>query len=282
VCSSDLIKPPKNWDEFFALNEVAKKYGRALFTYQGIYPGYLEEIIIPALYSAGGKDAVKKFTTYQAGLWTSDAALKVLGTFERIAKTDNMLMKGTVALNHTQSQTAFMQGKAMFIVNGSWFESEMKDAPREDGFQFGFLGVPAFKAGDPLTCLISIEPVYIPAKAKNPQLAKEFIRFLYTKKSIQLNAEKAKGVFAARGAVELAKPYITESAYNCFKAVDQGMIPIEASLAPMAKGSKINISDELYNPISSVMNKELTAQQYAQKLDELYARVRDEIAAAGQ
>jgi N-acetylglucosamine transport system substrate-binding protein len=276
------ITPPRTWDEFFALNDEAKKHDRALFTYQGIYPGYVEEMIIPALYEAGGKDAVKKFTTYQAGLWTSDAALKVLGIFERIATTDNMLMKGTVALNHTQSQTAFMQGKAMFIVNGSWFEAEMKDAPREDGFQFGFLGVPAFKAGDPRTCLVSIEPIYIPAKAKNPQLAREFLRFLYTKKSIELNAEKAKNVFAVKGAVDIAKPYITVSTYNCFKAVDEGMIPIEASLAPMAKGSKINIGDEIYNPISSVMNKELTAKQYADKLDALYASVRAELAAAGQ
>jgi N-acetylglucosamine transport system substrate-binding protein len=276
------IKPPKTWDEFFALSGVAKKYGRALFTYQGIYPSYLEEVLIPALYSAGGSAAVQKFTTYQAGLWTSEAGLKALGVFERIATTDNGLMTGTVALNHTQAQTDFMRGKAMFIDNGSWFESEMKDAPREDGFQFGFLGVPAFKPGDPVTCLIDSEQIYIPAKAKNPELAREFIRYLYTKKSVRLNAEKAKGVFAVKGAVEVAKPYITASAYNCYKAVDQGMVPLVAPLAPVAKGSKINVSDEIYKPISNLMNKEMTAKQWADQLEALYVRIRDEIAKNGQ
>jgi N-acetylglucosamine transport system substrate-binding protein len=276
------IKPPKTWDEFFALSSIAKQNGRALFTYQGIYPSYLEEVLIPALYSAGGVGAVTKFTTYQAGLWTSDAGMKALGLFQRIALTDNGLMEGTVALNHTQSQTAFMQGKAMFIDNGSWFESEMKDAPREDGFQFGFLGLPAFKAGDPVTCLIDSEQIWIPAKAKNPQLAKEFLKYLYTKKSVTLNAEKAKGVFAVKGAVELAKPYITPSAYNCYKAVDEGMVPLVAPLAPLAKGSKINIGDEIYKPISNVMNKEMTAAQWADQMEALYGRIRDEIAANGQ
>lgn len=276
------IKTPKTWDEFFALSDAAKKHGRALFTYQGIYPGYLEEILIPALYSAGGSKAVEKFQTYQAGLWKSEAGMKALGVFERIAQGDNTLMRGTVALNHTQAQTDFMKGKAMFIVNGSWFEAEMKNAPREEGFQFGFLGVPAFKADEPMTCLMDTEQIYIPSKAKNPALAKEFLRYLYTKQSVTLNAEKAKGVFAVKGAVDLAKPFISPAAYNTFKAVEEGIVPVVAPLAPLAKGSKINISDEIYKPISSVMNREMSVTQWAEHLDRIYTGVRDEITKSGQ
>ena len=40
---------PVTWDDFFELGEKAKEKGIALFTYQGIYPGYLESMLWPAL-----------------------------------------------------------------------------------------------------------------------------------------------------------------------------------------------------------------------------------------
>lgn len=271
---------PKTWDEFFALNDKAKADGRALFTYQGIYPGYLEEVLIPAIYAAGGQQAVDDFTGYKEGFWKSEAATKTMDIFSKIANTDNALMKGTVALNHTQAQTAFMQGKSMFCVNGNWFEGEMKDAPREDGFQFGFAGVPGFNAGDPTIALVSVEQMYIPAKSKNPELAKEFMKFIYTDTSVKLNGEKAKAVMAVKGATDMVKNYITPSSYNCFKAVEQGMKPVVAALKPVANGSKINIADEIYKPFSSIMNKQLTVQEYADKLEKVYSKVRDELSKA--
>ncbi len=269
---------PKTWDEFFALNDKAKADGRALFTYQGIYPGYLEEVLIPAVFAAGGQQAVDDFTGYKEGFWSSDGAKKSLGIFDKIAKTDNALMRGTVALNHTQAQTAFMQGKAMFCVNGSWFEGEMKDAPREEGFEFGFAGVPGFNAGDPVIALVSVEQMYIPAKAKNPELAKEFLKFVYTEDGIKLNGEKAKAVLAVKGATEAVKSFITPSAYNCYKAVEEGMKPVVAQLKPVANGSKINSSDEIYKPFSSIMNKQMTVEQYAEKLEKVYKQIREELA----
>lgn len=75
-------------------------------------------------------------------------------------------MDGTVALNHTQSQTDMMMGKALFIVNGNWMENEMKDSPRENGFEFGMTTVPVFNKGDQKYVLSSYEQFSIPAKAK--------------------------------------------------------------------------------------------------------------------
>jgi N-acetylglucosamine transport system substrate-binding protein len=272
------ISPPKTWDEFFALNEIAKKENRALFTYQGLKPQYNEEIIVPALFSAGGRETVDKYFNFGVDLWKSDAAKNVLNIFDRI-NSGSMLMKGTVALNHTQAQTEFMKGKAMFIVNGSWFEGEMKDAPREEGFQFGFLGIPAFKAGDPRTCLINPETLMIPLKAKNPELAKVFLKYIYTENSIKLNGEKAKAVMAVKGAVELVKDSITPSSYDCFKAVENGMVPVLGAFRPLDKGSKINVLDEIYKPISALMNNQLTVAQWADKLDKVYTKVREELGA---
>lgn len=275
------ITPPKTWDELFAMNDTAKETDRALFTYQGLYPGYLEEMLVPAIFSAGGQAALDQFFNYDPEFWNSDAFRQAWGLLEKIATEENGLMKGTVALNHTQSQTAFLQGKAMFMPNGTWFEDEMKDAPREDGFQFGFLGVPALEDGKQVLALSNVEQMVIPAKAKNPELAKEFLKYLYTNKSVQLNAEKAKGVLAVTGAPDLVKEHISETTYNIYKAVDSGMITINGSFKPVAKGSKYNPSDEVYKPISSIMSKQLTLDAYSKNLHKIYTEIQKELQESG-
>ncbi|MDQ1236382.1 N-acetylglucosamine transport system substrate-binding protein [Paenibacillus sp. SORGH_AS306] len=271
------IEVPKTWDELLALNTTAQQNNRALFTYQGLYPGYLEEIIVPSIYSVSKQTGLTDFFDYNPAFWTSDTFRQVWGVLEKIATEDNGLMKGTVALNHTQAQTEFMQGHAMFIPNGTWFEDEMKDAPREEGFEFGFLGVPAFKKGDPVTAMTSVEQIVIPAKAKNPELAKAFLSYLYTDKSVKLNAEKSKGILAVKGAPDLVKEYISDTTYNVYKTVDSGMVAINGSFKSVAKGSKYNPSEEVYNPISSLMNKQMTLDQYSAQMTKLYTELNQEL-----
>jgi N-acetylglucosamine transport system substrate-binding protein len=271
------LSVPKTWDEFFALSATAKDNGRALFTYQGLYPGYLEEVIVPSIYSVGGQEALDQFYNLDPEFWKSETFKQVWGMMERIATEDNALMKGTIALNHTQAQTAFMQGKAMFIPNGTWFEDEMKDAPREEGFQFGFLGAPALTPDKPAMAMTNVEQMVIPAKAKNPELAKEFLKYLYSDKSVKLNAEKSKGVLAVKGAADIAKEYISESTYNVYKAVDSGIVTVNGAFKSVAKGSKYNPSDEVFKPISSIMNKQMTVAEYGDKMYKIYSDIQDEL-----
>lgn len=274
------IAVPKTWDEFFALAPVAAKHGRALFTYQGIYPGYLEEILFPAAWAAGGDAGFSSFVNFDPEYWNSPDGKKVVSVLDRIGNVDNALMKGTVALNHTQSQTEFLKGKALFIVNGSWFEGEMKDAPREEGFEFGFAGVPSFDASVPVSCMAAYENFFIPAKAKNPELAKEFLRYVYTRKSVRLNGEKASAVMAVQGAVEVVKDAISPAAYNTYKAVEAGMRPVAGQWAVLPVGSKLVVNDEVYQPIASLMNRQTSADEYRAHLDATWKKARAEIDAA--
>ncbi|MWV43712.1 carbohydrate ABC transporter substrate-binding protein [Paenibacillus sp. HJL G12] len=271
------IQTPKTWDELFAMNATAKDNGRALFTYQGLYPGYLDEVIIPSIYDLGGQKALDQFFDYDPEFWKGDVFKQVWGNIQKFANEDNGLMKGTVALNHTQAQTSFMQGKAMFIPNGTWFEDEMKDAPREDGFQFGFLGIPSFKSGSSVKAMSQIEQIVIPAKAKNPELAAEFLKYIYSDKSIKLNAEKSKAVMAVKDAADLAKPYISETTYNVYKAVDNGMELVNGAFKTVAKGSRYSPKDEVYKTISSLMNKQMTLDEYSDKMYKMYTEVSKEL-----
>ncbi len=270
---------PETWDEFFALGDTVQADGRSLFTYQGIYPGYLEEMLWPAIASAGGMEAIDAICSYEEGSFNNPIVLSVLQEIADIS-AKGYLLKGTVGMNHTESQSEMMLGKAAFITNGTWMESEMADAPREDGFEFAMTAVPTLKTGDTAYVLDSCEQFSIPAQAKNPELAKEFLRFLYSDESVALFAENAGSVYATKTGRELAKDYISEATYNMYGIYDQeNTKSLIMNFEALPSNSKINISDEVFNPITSVMNGEMTAEEWAESVEAAFAQVRQDRAA---
>lgn len=290
-------KVPQTWDEFFALqteidkpenylvNADGTKTKRSLFTYQGIYPSYLEELLWPAIASTASVDATNKIASYSEGSFKNANVKKVLDNFAKIGK-DGYLMKGTVALNHTQSQADMMMGKSLFIVNGNWMENEMKDSPREKDFQFGMTSAPTFSATDKKYVLSSYEQFSIPAKAKNPELAKEFLKFLYTDDSVKLFAEKANGVYALKDAQNLCKDVLTAKgtkssfvydSFNVFNDSTSMMMNWDA----LPKGSKVNVSKEIFdNCMTLVMNGTMTTDQWMDNVEKAFTQVRSDVAAA--
>jgi N-acetylglucosamine transport system substrate-binding protein len=266
---------PVTWDEFFALGDKAKEQGIALFTYQGIYPGYLESVLFPAIASVAGTDGLKKITTYQEGAFNNPEVLAVLENFKKIAD-GGYLMEGTVALNHTQSQTDQMNNKALFIPNGTWMEEEMKDAPRAEGYAFALAPPPVAQAGSTRYIMSSLEQMSIPANAANPDAAKEFLRFLYTDGSIKDYAQACTAVMATKGAPQLVKDLIPATIYNMFEAYDMpGAAAVFVGFDALPQGSRIaSANDEIFNPISDVMTGKMTAQEWADSIEQAYAQIR--------
>lgn len=267
-------KIPATWEEFFALGDTVSKDGRALFTYQGIYPGYLEEMLWPAIASAGGMDAIDAICSYEEGSFNNPVVLEVLQKFADISSKGHLL-KGTVGMNHTESQSEMMLGKAAFITNGTWMESEMTDAPREDGFEFALAPTPTVKKEDVHYVLDSVEQFSIPAAAKNPELAKEFLRFLYSDESVKLFAEHAGSVYATKTGRELAKEYISTATYNMYGIYDEDNTKsLIMNFDALPSNCKINVSDEVFNPITNVMNGEMTVVEWAENVEAAFAQVR--------
>ena len=262
---------PETWDDFFALGDLAKEEGIALFTYQGIYPGYIESVLWPAIGSAAGLDTLKDIQNYVEGSFSKPEVLEVLKNIQKIS-TDGYLMEGTVALNHTQSQTDMMMNKALFIPNRNWMENEMKDAPRADGFEFGLWHAPVLNKGDQPYVMTSVEQFSIPAAAKNPELAKEFLRFLYTEDSVKLFAEKSGGIYALKAATEWAKEYLTSGVYNMNAVYEHGKSMV-FGFAALPEGTKVSVSDMVFNPLSDVMNGTMTPEQWAAGVEEAIAEV---------
>jgi N-acetylglucosamine transport system substrate-binding protein len=144
--------------------------------------------------------------------------------------------------------------------------------------------VPTFNASDKKYILTSYEQFSIPAKAKNPELAKEFLKYLYTDDSVKLFAEKANGVYALTGAQNLVKNILLSNGstfvYDSFSALD-GATSMMMNWKALPKGSKINISDEIFTKcVTPVMNGSMTTDQWADQVESAFAQARSEIAAA--
>ena len=275
------LEVPKTWDEFFTLGDTLKDIdGRALFTYQGIYPGYMEEMLWPAIANECGEEALTRIANYEEGSFNNEGVLKALTHIKEIAEK-GYLLEGTVGMNHTESQTEMMLGKAAFITNGTWMENEMQDAPREEGFEFAMAPIPTENADDVHYVFDSCEQFSIPAAAKNPELAKEFLRFLYSDESVSAFAEASGALYATKSAREVAKDKLSAAIYNMYGIYEEAKASsLIMSFSAVPADCKVNPKDEIFNPITSVMNDEMTVEEWAQNVEDAFAQIRADQEAA--
>ena len=257
---------PTTWDEFFALGEKAKAKGIALFTYAAANdPSYNEIVVNPTIAVAGGEQALQDCLNYKKGAWKSDAVKKTFNIYQKI-KDGGYLLNGTLAMTHTQSQQQFLQNKCLFIPNGNWLETEMKDAPKAKGFEYGFAGLPTFNKTDKKYIWANCEEMYIPKDAKNIPLAKKFLAFLYEDASIQTLAGKAGIIPPIKGAANLVKNSIDQSVYDTFTITDKGYIPVTGSYA-LTSQTEVNLRDDLYQDLNQIMAGTLTTDKWSENLE---------------
>ena len=76
----------------------------------------------------------------------------------------------------------------------------MADAPRADGFKWGFTALPAVKDGGDRYSTTFVEQIYIPEAAQNKDLAEQFIAFLYSDKAVELFYKNSKATIPTTNA----------------------------------------------------------------------------------
>ena len=275
---------PKTWSEFFTLGDRVRTIdpNRALFTYQGIYTGYLENLVFPAIAGAAGLDAAKALMNYEQGSVSTPEVKAVLQNLGDIA-ANGYLMESTTALNHTDSQAAFMRGDALFHPNGAWVVNEMAEADREAVFSWSVAAPPALKAGAEQYALAHLESVWIPKAAKNKAAAKDFLEFMYSDESMLLAAELAGAAMPIEGGLDLVLDKLDPSVAGFFTLFNEGVLPMTSSWSPLPDGTKIDPRAEFWDKnIAGLMEGEVSVDELSANMEAVFARVRDEIQAAGK
>jgi len=176
---------PATWDDFMALSKKITAAGMSPFTYQGKFPYYIYEPMLTMAAKAGGMGIVESIDNLEPNAWTAPEVVAAAeGIHEIVAK--GYLLKGSQGLSHTESQTAWCQGKAAFIPCGNWLSNEMK-AITPKGFDMVVVPTPSLGAGDklPVTAMHASpgEGFLVAEQGKNKQGGLEFLRAMLSAKA---------------------------------------------------------------------------------------------------
>ncbi|WP_028548815.1 extracellular solute-binding protein [Paenibacillus sp. UNC451MF] len=173
---------PKDFPSFLAVADKIKASGMTPYIHTGVYPYYIAGgLLDSATVSANKDDAsiLKKVASLEPGIFKSEPVMKALDKIVQL-RDKGLIDPGSVSLNHTDSQALWLQHKAAFIPNGLWLENEMKkDIPQ--GFDFGFIPSVSQDKGGKYIAIPYTSTIAVAKKAKNPDAAKAFIQFLFTK-----------------------------------------------------------------------------------------------------
>lgn len=264
---------PKTWDEMFALGDKAKNDGIALWSYPTA--GYYDGTIAAMLAGTGGVQAFEDAMNYKEGFWNSDSAKLALDT---IAKLKDYLEPSVVANANDQgfknNQQLILDNKALFIPNGTWLPDEMKDAPRADGFEWGFMAYPAFKTGGDQYSYNFFEQMYIPKDAANKELAEDFMAYMYSDEAVKVIAENAKAVVPVKGAIEIASKSLDSLQIEMFKIYENGAKPVMGGFAATEPVEGVTFGDIYTGTVDSIMTGEKTVADWQKALQEASDKLR--------
>ncbi|WP_093798484.1 N-acetylglucosamine/diacetylchitobiose ABC transporter substrate-binding protein [Streptomyces sp. Wb2n-11] len=195
---------PENWDDMLALCAKAKKKGIAGWTYAGKHPYYLPFSLYPFIAKIGGRKVLDKIDNLEPNAWSDPAVKAAFEAYYELFKK-GYILKGTPGIDHIQSQTAWTQGKALFIPNGSWVENEAAKTMPAD-FKLAVGAPSGLDSSDKLpfgTIWASGgEPFIVPKSAKNPDGGMEQLRIMLSEASSKNFTQSVKSLTALNGGTE--------------------------------------------------------------------------------
>lgn len=251
-------EPPKTWDEFFALAPKIKAKGMAPYVHDAVHGYYPRWALFASIWKSVGKQAVIDIDNLKDGAWKVDGVLRALEPWEKLVK-DKLLLPGK--LDHTQSQQAWLDGKAAFIQVGTWLKNEMA-ATIPPGFEMT-LSDYWHNPGDPAAKDVfasSGEGFVVPSKAPNKAAAKEFLRAVLSKQASAKFAELTKSLASTKGSGDNVQDSALASANELMKNGGDDLISFKFPdyYADLDKESQ-NLSEEL-------MAGRITAKQFVDKM----------------
>ena len=258
-------KVPETWDEMWVLGDEAKKKGISLFTYPT--SGYFDAFLYALLHEAMGPDLYARAMTYETGVWDTPEAKQVFDIIAKLATyTESTTPANANDSNFTKNQQLILDGKALFMPNGTWVVGEMANAPRAEGFRWGFTALPAIKAGGERASFGWFEQVWMPSEAKNKDLGKSFIAFLYSDKAAQIFATKtADGGPAIQPIFGLADK-LTGDDKLFYSIYDTGATAVMSSFATFDPIPGVTIRDTFLSPIDSLVTGDKTITDYVNQI----------------
>lgn len=251
---------PATWDEMWALGDAAAEEGIALFTYPTA--GYFDAFFYALLHEAAGAETFQEALKYGEGVWETEGATKA---FDIIAKLATYTEKTTPANandnDFRKNQQLILDNKALFMPNGNWVIGEMADAPRAEGFEWGFTALPAVEEGGERASYTFFEQIWMPKGAVNKDLGKQFIAYLYS--------DEAAEIFAAAGAIQPIQGMAEKlegDAQIYYSIYDTGAVAVMDAFATTEPVEGITVRTTFFDPVNSLVSGDKTQEEWVEQI----------------
>ena len=246
---------PTTWDEMWALGDKAAAEGIALFTYPTA--GYFDAFLYALMHEAFGDDFATVLQ-YGEGAWETPEAEAIFTILDKLADyTEVTTPANANDDNFQKNQQLVLDNKALFMPNGNWVIGEMAEAPRAEGFEWGFTALPAVTAGGERASYAWFEQVWMPAPAENVAAGKQFIAYLYS--------DEAAAIFAAKGAIQpingLADT-LEGDAKIYYSIYDTGAVAVLDAFATTESIEGVSIRGTFCDPINSLVSGDKTIDDW--------------------
>lgn len=255
-------KMPETFEELYALNDSAKANGSALFTYPTT--GYFDAFFYALINEVGGSEVFNKAMTFDVETWKGKEmteVFKIVGELVSFNHVDTVAQANNEGF--TKNQQLILDNKALFIPNGTWLPGEMEKAPRAEGFEWGFTALPAVEKGGDRYSYTFFEQMYIPVGAKEADLAKEFMAYMYSDEAAKIIYEKSGAVMP----VTTSSSFMTDNDPNklYYSVYDDGAKAAMGGFqsAPAVEGvDLVSGNGILFGTINSVATGDKTVEQW--------------------
>jgi N-acetylglucosamine transport system substrate-binding protein len=256
------VSLPETYDDLLAIGEklaAANMPGVYLFTYSGIDVSYVTDCLFKPTWAPFWEDIASN----KSGIWQSPAIIKSFQYFRTMGER-RYINPSNLGIDYLQTQTDFLTGKALFHANGTWLENEMADIQTVN-FEWGFIPSLSLNRGDTrYTGGPGAGNMFIPAKAKNPELAKRFLAGIYTNDNIKAIADVIGSIIPVKGASELVSDNIAVSYKEALLGIEESKAAArDLSLVPEMAPIFSEVSTQLNNVISGSATAEQAAEAVA-------------------
>lgn len=267
---------PETMEDFLALGKKAKEDGTRLFTYP--ISGYFDTFTFAMMYEIGGQELFDKLTNYDVEAWKNEAT-PLFETVGEIVNKDNLNPNTVAQANKegfTQNQLSVMKNEALFMPNGTWVVEEMEDAEGvADGFEWGFMPLPSMDGSDRYA-FSWIEQIFVSKDAKEPELAKEFLAYLYSDEATEAFIENGGAVQPIKDVENL----LTDENQKLFYSVySNGAKPAVGGWAAAPAVEGVDLKAVFLNSIDSVANGDMTVEEWQNSVVDAVQRISDAIEA---
>ena len=196
------------------------------------------------------------------GIWDTDGAKKAFDIVTQLASHVEPTTTANANDNDFRNnQQLVLDDKALFMPNGNWVIGEMADAPRADGFDWGFTALPAVEKDGERASYTFFEQIWMPSGAENKDLGKEFIAYMYS--------DAAAEIFAKSGAIqpiEGMSDKLDGDNKLYYSIYDTGAVAVMDAFATTDPVEGVTVRTTFFDPVNSLVTGDKTEDDWVNQI----------------